>query len=118
MAAGTYIVLLWQNSPSANVFFMASTLTSKKFNWGASVDISMPALGNSEVPPWSDLKFNPLGICNLHHHIGVLAKEHGIFTRYQRWFESADIAWSAVGASQDNDHYLPADTCHQSFDIA
>jgi hypothetical protein len=70
----------------------------------------MPSFGDSDLPLWANLKFNPLGIYNLHHHIGALASEHGVFTRYQQWFKAADIAWFAAGSSEDNHHHIPADT--------
>ena len=87
------------------------------FNWGAPVDITMPPSGDGAVPPWTDLKFNPLGLYNLRRHIGILAGEPGIFTRYQSRFEAADVAWFAAGASEDNNHHVPADTFHQAFAI-
>ena len=87
------------------------------FNWGTPGDITMPPSRDGTVPPWTDLKFNPLGLYNLHHHIGILAGEPGIFTRYQSCFEAADVAWFAAGASEDNNHHVPANTFHQAFAI-
>ncbi|KAF8230973.1 hypothetical protein L208DRAFT_1378310 [Tricholoma matsutake] len=46
---------------------------TSKFKWGVPVSIPVPPYGDGDIPPWSDLKFNPLGIYNLCHHIGVLA---------------------------------------------
>jgi hypothetical protein len=90
---------------------------SSKFKWGIAVNIPVPPFGDGGLPQWADLKFNPLGIYNLHCRIGALAGEPGVFTRYQQWFETADIAWFAAGTSEDNNHHVPADTFHQSFDI-
>jgi hypothetical protein len=90
---------------------------ASKANWGAPVSIPVPPYGDGDIPPWSDLKFNPLGIYNLRRRIGVLASERGIFNMYQHQFEAADIAWFAAGTSEDNDHYIPANTFHHAFDI-
>ena len=83
----------------------------------ASCDLQGFSAHYSDLPPWSKLKFNPLGIYNLQHHIGVLAGEHGIFNRYQCQFDGANIAWFAAGCSQDNGHYIPADSFHPAFNI-
>ena len=68
-------------SAFAPAFFMAPS--TPKFKWGVPVNIPMAPSGDGELPPWTDLKFNPLGIYNLHCHIGALAGECGAFTRYQ-----------------------------------
>ena len=86
-------------------------------NWKTAVAISEPPGANSTVPAWAELKFNPLGIFNLHRHLGVLAGEPGVFTRYQKNFEAADIAWFAAGASEDNDHHVAPDSFHSAFTI-
>jgi hypothetical protein len=93
------------------------TSHTSKFKWGAPINIPMPPSGDGELPPWTDLKFNPLGIYNLRRRIGVLAREPGVFTRYQHQFEAADVAWFAAGASEDNNHHIPADSFHHAFDI-
>jgi hypothetical protein len=102
-------------SAFAPAFFMAPS--TAKFKWGIPVNIPMPPSGDGELPPWTDLKFNPLGIYNLRRRIGALAGEPGVFTRYQHRFEAADLAWFAAGASEDDDHHIPADSFHQAFDI-
>ena len=94
-----------------------SSMAPSLFNWGAPVDITMPPSGDGTVPPWTDLTFNPLGLYNLCRRIGILAGEPGIFTRYQSHFKAADVAWFAAGASEDNNHYIPANTFHQAFAI-
>jgi hypothetical protein len=81
------------------------------------VSISVPPFRDGDVLAWTDLKFNPLGIYNLHCQLGVLAKEPGIFTRYQHWFEASDIAWFAAGTSEDGNHHIPDDSFHVAFNV-
>jgi hypothetical protein len=90
---------------------------STKFKWGVPVTIPIPPFGDGEVPSWSDLKFNPLGIYNIRRRIGALANEPGIFTRYQHRFEAADIAWFAAGTSEDGNHHVSTDTFHHAFNV-
>ena len=99
-------------------FFMSSKISkSTKFKWGVPVTIPIPPFGDGEVPSRSDLKFNPLGIYNIRHRIGVLANEPGIFTHYQHRFEAADIAWFAAGTSEDGNHHVSTDTFHHAFNV-
>ena len=90
---------------------------TSKFKWGGPINIPMSPSSDGELPPWTNLKFNLLGIYNLHHHIGVLAQEPGVFTRYQHQFKAADVAWFAAGASEDNNHYIPVDSFRRTFDV-
>jgi hypothetical protein len=67
--------------------------------------------------PWSELKFNPVGLCNLRNRLGLFPKEPGIFTRNQERFLASDIAWFAAGASDDDNHYVRPDTFHPLFNV-
>ena len=99
------------------VFFVMAPTNSKKFNWGIPVSIPVPPFGNGDVPAWTDLKFNPLGIYNLCRRLGVLAKEPGVFTQYQHRFEASNIAWFAAGTSEDGNHHIPDDSFHVAFNV-
>jgi hypothetical protein len=85
------------------------------FNWGVTVDIPCPPGGNSPIPAWTELKFNPLGLYNLRRRLGALPKEPGIFTRFKESFLASDIAWLAAGASEDGSHHLLHDRFHPLF---
>ena len=75
--------------------------------------------GDSDPPlAWSDLKFNPVGLYNLRKRLGTLPKEPGIFKKYQQQFMVSDLAWFAVGASEDRTHHVPPDTFHPLFRIS
>jgi hypothetical protein len=67
--------------------------------------------------PWTELKFNPVGLCNLRKHLGFFPKEPGIFTRYQEHFLASDIAWFAAGASDDDNHHVKPDSFHPLFKV-
>jgi hypothetical protein len=67
--------------------------------------------------PWSELKFNPVGLCNLRNRLGRFPKEPGIFTRHQERFLASDIAWFAAGASDDDNHHVKPDTFHELFKV-
>lgn len=66
---------------------------------------------------WSELKFNPVGLCNLRNRLGLFPKEPGIFIRHQDRFLASDIAWFAAGASDDDNHHVKADTFHELFKV-
>lgn len=84
------------------------------FGWSSN---AIPPGGDGAIPPWSELKFNPLGIYNLRRRIGLLSCEPGIFTHYQHRFEAADVAWFAAGTSEDGNHYVHPDLFHEAFNI-
>ena len=68
--------------------------------------------GNCKIIPWSELKFNLLGLYHLHQWQGVFSQEHRFFVSNQGHFESADIAWFASGMHSDGDHHYPQDHFH------
>jgi hypothetical protein len=88
------------------------SLPSHLWNWGIP-GIRYPpppvAQGGSpsdNPPPFSDLKFNPLGLYHLRHRLGMLVNEPGAFTEFQDRFNAANLAWLASGASEDGQHAL------------
>lgn len=83
--------------------------------WGTPIDISIPPGGDGNVPDWSDLKFNPLGLYNLRRRLGALHREPGVFMRYKANFLSSDLAWFASGMHKDGQHATPRDTYHPLF---
>lgn len=83
--------------------------------WGTPIDIPIPPGGEGDVPDWSDLKFNPLGIYNLCHHLGALQRKPGTFMKYKSHFLSSDIAWFSAGIHKDGQHVMPRDTYHPLF---
>ncbi|KAF8223504.1 hypothetical protein L208DRAFT_1517100 [Tricholoma matsutake] len=68
-------------------------------------------------PAWSELKFNPVRLYSLCHHLGLIPQEPGIFQRYQQLFLAADLVWFAAGLSEDNHHGLNRDTFHAAFQV-
>ena len=76
--------------------------------WGIPVNIPKPPCVGSNIVPWQELKFNPLGLFNLCHHFGALPN-------YQGCFITSDIAWFATGLSRDGDHVTATDAFHQLF---
>jgi hypothetical protein len=83
--------------------------------WGTHIDIPVPPGGTGDVPAWSDLKFNPLGIYNLRRRLGALQHEPGVFMRYKSNFASSDVAWFSAGMHNDGQHMTPRDTYHPLF---
>lgn len=67
--------------------------------------------------PWSELKFNPVGLCNLRNRLGLFPREQGIFVKHQERFLASDIAWFAAGASDDDNHHVKPETFHELFMI-
>ncbi|KAJ7776645.1 hypothetical protein DFH07DRAFT_951780 [Mycena maculata] len=57
--------------------------------------------------PLHALRFTPLGIYDLHRHLGVFAHSPSIWNTYHYRFKGR-IAWLASGASNDNQHH-PSD---------
>jgi hypothetical protein len=89
-----------------------SRFSRPRFDWGvAGISIPIPH-GRDGQPPgpipqeWDQLFLSPLGAYDLRRKLGVLLSEPGIFMRYQRNFEAADLAWLATGASTDDKHKL------------
>lgn len=82
------------------------------FNWPIPVNIRVPPGGNGKIIPWTQLKFNPLGLYHLRRWQGVFPGEHGFFTTNQLRFEAADIAWFAAGMHEDGLHSHPSDHFH------
>jgi hypothetical protein len=77
-----------------------------------------PPVGYSGKPvPWSDLKFNPLGLYSLRQRLRVLSasEQHRIFTRFQQSFLASDLAWFAAGTSEDKTHHVELNTFHPFF---
>lgn len=68
-------------------------------------------------PAWSELKFNPVRLYSLCHHLGLIPQEPGIFQCYQQLFLAADLVWFAAGLSEDNHHGLNRDTFHAAFQV-
>ncbi|KAJ7112185.1 hypothetical protein C8R44DRAFT_741889 [Mycena epipterygia] len=64
---------------------------------------------------WEDLKFNPLGLQDLHRCLNVLVKEPGHLTFFQSRFDTSDVAWSVYGASKDEAHRVKADSFFPGF---
>ena len=76
-------------------------------------------IGHGGLPlPWSDLKFNPVGLYSLRQRLGMLSNQPGIFTRYQQSFLASDLAWFAAGASEDRTHHVRMNTFHPLFGVA
>ena len=83
--------------------------------WGVPVNIPEPPGVGSNIVPWQELKFNPLGLFNLCRHLGALPHAPGVFSTYQGHFLASDIAWFAAGLSVDGDHVTVTDAFHQLF---
>ena len=75
----------------------------------------LPSLPTTDPPPWQDLKFNPLGLYNLHRRMGILNHQQAVFTQFKSNFLASDIAWFAAGTSDDNSHYWQPDSFHPLF---
>ncbi|KAJ7784897.1 hypothetical protein DFH07DRAFT_947969 [Mycena maculata] len=58
--------------------------------------------------PLHALRFTPLGIYDLHRHLGIFAHSPSIWNTYHYRFTKARIARQASGASTDNQHH-PSD---------
>jgi hypothetical protein len=69
----------------------------------------------SPPPAWGDLKFNPMGLYNLHRCMGILTKESGIVNQYSESFLATEIAWFVAGASDDRIHHLLPNYFHPWF---
>ena len=82
------------------------------FSWPIPVNIPVPPGGNEKLIPWSQLKFNPLGLYHLRRWQGVFPTERGFFIANQPWFEAADVAWFAAGMHEDGIHDHPRDHFH------
>jgi hypothetical protein len=82
-----------------------------------SIQLNHPTCVESPPLPWSELKFNPVGLYSLRRRLGFLSQEPGIFNQYQQSFLALDIAWFAAGASEDGQHRVNRDTFHPSFSI-
>jgi len=84
-----------------------------------SLYLQQPPVGcGSHALPWTELKFNPLGLYSLRQCLGMLSEQRGIFTRYQQSFIASDIAWFAAGASEDNTHEVQPNTFHSLFRVS
>ena len=84
-----------------------------------SLYLLQPPVGYGGQPlPWSDLKFNPLGLYSLRRRLGMLSDQRGIFTRYQQSFLASDLAWFAAGASEDKMHHVQPNTFHSLFGVS
>jgi hypothetical protein len=86
--------------------------------WGIPNDMPVPPGGDGPVPPWTDLKFNPLGIYNLRRRLGALCQEPGVFMHHKDRFLSSDIAWFSGGLHNDGQHSTSRDTFHSLFHTA
>ncbi|KAJ7763551.1 hypothetical protein DFH07DRAFT_956360 [Mycena maculata] len=58
--------------------------------------------------PLHRLRFTPLGVYDLHRHLGVYAHSPEIWNTYHLRFKKSRIAWLASGVSTDNQHH-PSD---------
>ena len=74
------------------------------FSWPIPVNICVPPGGNETLTPWSQLRFNPLGLYHLRRWQGVFPVERGFFATNQSQFEAADVAWFAAGTHEDGAH--------------
>ena len=84
-----------------------------------SLYLSQPPVGYGRQPlPWSDLKFNPLGLYSLRQCLGMFSDQPGIFTWYQQSFLVSDLAWYAAGASKDRVHHVRPNTFHPLFSVS
>jgi hypothetical protein len=84
-----------------------------------SLYLLQPPIGyGGQALPWSDLKFNLLGLYSLRQRLGMLSGQHGIFTRYQQSFLASDLAWFAAGASEDEMHHVQPNTFHPLFGVS
>lgn len=86
--------------------------------WGVPVDLPAPPGSGGNIPPWTDLKFNPLGIFNLRRRLGALPREPGVFMQHKSRFLASDIAWFAAGLHNDGQHLTSRDTFHPLFKTA
>lgn len=78
-----------------------------------------PPVGYGRQPlPWSDLRFNPVGLYSLRQHLGMLSDQHGISTRYQQSFLASDLAWFAAGTSKDKMRHVQPNTFHSLFGVS
>ena len=78
-----------------------------------------PPVGYGGQPlPWTELKFNPLGLYSLRQRLGMLSDECGIFAKYQQSFLASDIAWFAASTSEDNAHHVLLSTFHSLFGVS
>lgn len=82
------------------------------FRWPIPVSIPAPPGGNGNIIPWSELKFNPLGLYHLRRWQGVFPAESGFFVANQARFSAADIAWFAAGMHSDGQHAHAQDHFH------
>jgi len=82
------------------------------FCWPIPVNILVPPGGNGKIIPWSELKFNPLGLYHLRRWQGVFPNERGFFAANQAKFSAADIAWFAAGMHNDGQHSHAKDHFH------
>ena len=71
------------------------------WNWGIPISILKPPGASPQPQAWNKLKFNPIGLFDLHHHIGVFASEPGVYNDHHTWFDAADLAWFAAGLSTE-----------------
>jgi len=84
-----------------------------------SLYLLQPPVGYGGQPlPWSDLKFNPVGLYSLRQRLGMLSDQRGVFTRYQQSFLASDLAWFAAGASEDKMHHVQPNTFHSLFGVS
>jgi hypothetical protein len=57
----------------------------------SGTDIPAPPGATRPIPEWTDLKFNPLGLFNLRHRLGMLTDQPGIFTQFSVAMVVTDI---------------------------
>jgi len=83
--------------------------------WGIHVNLTAPPGTTEIVPPFADLRFDPIGIYNLRRRLGAFPRNAGVFAMYQRNFRLSDIAWFAAGLHQASVPNLGPDTLLPGF---
>ncbi|KAF8185650.1 hypothetical protein BJ912DRAFT_1060481 [Pholiota molesta] len=82
--------------------------------WLSSVRIPVPVNAGNIVPPWTALKFNPVGLYGLRRWQGVYPLRDNFFIANQSRFRASDIAWFAAGTHKDGQHHHSINSFHSS----
>jgi len=72
--------------------------------WGIPVTILEPTGGDIPIIPFTELKFNPVGLYHLRRWQGVFPRVPGLYATHQARFDAADLAWFAHGMHRDGNH--------------
>ncbi|PPQ82115.1 hypothetical protein CVT25_014277 [Psilocybe cyanescens] len=71
-----------------------------------------PYNGDCPLIPWTDLKFNPVGVYHLCLHQGVFPHRPNFYKTNRLKFDAADVAWFAAGMHKDGNHDHSPQTFH------